>query len=150
MAKSQKHDYPETAGNYSRTRQQKNYNFPRTVYKVQRDTSNGDLFVAKRTLLGKTGSWYIYKTMKGVEVRENGNRWDDTISEAIFTAALNLMSDYRHGPDYILRDYDENQVIKDMMLLLEETFAWGKLFGKTTPQEEELKFFPIPPSKWYI
>ena len=97
--------------------------FPRPVFCVLRD-KDGKLFVATRTLLGRSGSWYRFRTESGDEVKENGNRWSDTAMEAIHTQATYIMHRFRM-PDL----WSDQRCLDDMESLLKECFEWGKLVG---------------------
>ena len=97
--------------------------FPRPVFCVLRD-KDGKLFVATRTLLGRSGSWYRFQSKDGTEFKENGNRWSDTAMEAIYCEAWHIMYRFRY-PNM----HNENRLLCDMALLLKECFERGRLVG---------------------
>lgn len=98
--------------------------FPREVFCVLRN-EDGQLYVARRTLLGRSGSWYRFRTQSGIELKENGNRWSDTAAEALNREASHILHRFRFPAVW------SDDCMKDMASLLKECFEWGRMSGAT-------------------
>ncbi len=95
---------------------------PRKAFRVM--YFDGEPTVVERTLVGRSGSWFTTRDAGGNEHRENGNRWSDTVREALAIEAWHLMNRYA-----MQRAFKPCVQVRHMQALLDESFRWGELLG---------------------
>lgn len=96
--------------------------FPRKVFRVL--YLDGRPAVVERIAISRRGSWFTTKDAGGKYHRENGNRWSDTVRDALAIEAYYLMNRY-----LLPMQFDQRVQLLHMEQLLDESFRWGELLG---------------------
>lgn len=96
--------------------------FPRKVFRVL--YVDGRPAVFERDAISQRGSWFTTRDAGGSYHRENGNRWSDTVRDALAIEAYYLMNRYS-----LPRNFDQQKQLLHMEQLLDESFRWGELLG---------------------
>lgn len=76
-------------------------------------------------MVSKNHSWYVTETQDGVQHKEHGNYWSDTVLEALQREAECIM--HRFAVTSLFHPRDQ---IKAMDGLLVEAVEWGRLLGE--------------------
>jgi hypothetical protein len=78
--------------------------------------------VIQRTLVSISGSWIATQCNDGTIIKENGNRWFDSVSEAIDSAAMSIAFSIEHN---VFQDRESGKI--RLIGLIHEATAWGEI-----------------------